>query len=252
MSLAPAAALSPAAAPVDDDNVQVVPTSPSDDIEEVPNPASPPYVLFDLTTSHSSDTSKVLASIKDVVTSVSITPGTTKIGKRCFKRCTQITSVNFLVDTVVELDEEVFCSSGVVNLSGMEAVKSMGETCFGSCTELVSIKGLGPDVREIPKRCFEKCSKLRTLQHLPPVTTIGEGAFAGTAVGTVKGWPLTVKSLGRGAFDGCTRLLPSTLLREGTCGGTVLAYMNAKARVQYRCARAGASEKSAERERNER
>ena len=148
--------------------------------------------------------------VPDVVTT---TDGNTytinRIGT-AFTDNTSITSVT-LKYTVTQLAP--FAFSGCTNLAhfayeGDGDLASIPGSCFENCTSLtrVTIPGC---VEAIGLDAFAGCTGLTSVsfQRVPQLTTIGDGAFSGCiALKTVEDVPETLVEIGARAFEGCENL----------------------------------------------
>ena len=120
------------------------------------------------------------------VTGFSVIPGVGEIGKRAFLGCSNLRSIN-----------------GVINSN----VTKLNEHAFSGCRSLESLEGLPSELEEIGQCAFQD-SGLTTLNGLPEVEEIQYGTFADTDIMTLEGLPWSVKMIYKYAFACC----PLTLL----------------------------------------
>lgn len=103
------------------------------------------------------------------------------IGENAFYNCSQLTSVS-LPDTVT----------------------SLGDSAFQGCRLLTTVN-IPKGVTVIPNYCFTYCRALQSLALGEQIESIGESAFAGTALTSVR-VPDATKSIGASAFSSMNEL----------------------------------------------
>lgn len=103
------------------------------------------------------------------------------IGENAFYNCAQLTSVS-LPDTVT----------------------SIGDSAFQGC-RLLTTANIPVGVTAIPNYCFTYCRALQTLSLGEQIKSIGESAFAGTALSSVR-VPDATETIGSSAFSSMNEL----------------------------------------------
>ena len=123
--------------------------------------------------------------------SLTIPDTVTTIVDYAFKDCDDLTAVHIPV-SVTYIGKEAFYGCNY-----LRTVDLNPETPSGSATT-------------IGESAFAGCGELRNLTLSDYVTSIGDGAFSGSALTTVN-IPASVTSIGEGVFDGCTGLTSLTV-----------------------------------------
>ena len=136
-----------------------------------------------------------------------------------------------------------FAKSRVTTMTLPDAITSVGQQAFWNCPNLTALK-IGTGVTSIPKNFASSCSKLSNLTIGPNVTTIGEYAFASTAI-TMVIIPDKVTTIGTKAFNACSKLkvayLPISLMGKitesdifvGCASGFRVVYYGTSANAEY-------------------
>lgn len=99
--------------------------------------------------------------------------GLTTIGRQAFYAC-PLAQVSLPV-SLAQIGEEAFAASGLKQLDLPTGTVEMGKKAFAS-TKLASLS-LPEGLTSIPEQCFERCSKLETLECPASLQQIGAGAF---------------------------------------------------------------------------
>ena len=156
------------------------------------------------------------------LTSVTIPNSVTSIGKRTFKKCSNLTSV-LLGDQLATIGEYAFdgCTS-LLSITIPNSVTSLGAFAFSGCSGLASVR-IGIGMTSIKGGTFYCCSSLNTIQIPNAITSIedavdkyyeGEHSVGTGTFGVFYGCSgLTSVTIGSGvthigsyAFQGCSNL----------------------------------------------
>lgn len=110
-------------------------------------------------------------------------------------------------------------NTALISVQLSEMIKTLEGQIFDGCTNLVSIDGL-ERINAIGPRCFRNCSSLAGVLYLPALSSVSEGAFAGSGISGVESLG-SITALTRtssdelGPFSYCPNLeycnLPGTL-----------------------------------------
>ena len=125
--------------------------------------------------------------------------GITKIGKGAFRWCDNLRKV-ILPDTVNELEEDAFyhCEKLTsVNLS--DAIKKIGKACFAGCSSLENVT-LPQNLENLESQTFVNCSALTSITIPVGIITIPEETFYGCKNLTEVIMHPDIDSIGSGAF----------------------------------------------------
>ena len=151
-------------------------------------------------------------SISSYTTSIVIEEGVTSLADGVFTSFDALTSVS-MPSSLRSIGNYAF--SDCIALSSVtipEGVTEIGESAFGTTDNLSSIKIPGT-VKTIGKDAFRaagyKASKL-TVTLEKGITTIGDSAFGSTNIYELN-IPDSVKTIGEGAFSGCSKLQKVTM-----------------------------------------
>lgn len=151
-------------------------------------------------------------SISSYTTSIVIEEGVTSLADGVFTSFDALTSVS-MPSSLRSIGNYAF--SNCIALSSVtipEGVTEIGERAFGTTDNLSSIKIPGT-VKTIGKDAFRaagyKASKL-TVTLEKGITTIGDSAFGSTNIYELN-IPDSVKTIGEGAFSGCSKLQKVTM-----------------------------------------
>lgn len=168
----------------------------------------------------------------DLVSVGKIPDGVTKIQNRTFEYCEALTDISLgskveelgpcafysnksltsleIPATVKIISEYAFCEDVKINLSfkNIQTVEQIGERAFYDCKALVTFT-IPDKVTEIPQYAFAYCSSLSSVVFHDKITTIGGGAFDGTALTQVV-LPADLQRLEFG-FRACPELTTVTI-----------------------------------------
>ena len=159
------------------------------------------------------------------LTEVVLPPNLTNIGDNCFCGCTKLASIN-IPQTVTTIGSSAFSGCALTSIDLPSGVKTIGSNAFTSCpltsinlpNSITSIGGQAffwcdkltsislPDgISEIEIELCKDCSSLAQVKLPSSLTTIKEGAFAGTAITTFT-LPAGATIEGKNAFANCDTL----------------------------------------------
>jgi len=177
----------------------------------------------------------------DVITTVNIEYGVTKIGSAAFKNCKNITNVT-IPDSVINIGRYAFCGcSGLKNITIPDSVTNLDYGVFIDCTGFTDVTipetttGIGDDLfcgcsglknisipagmTSIQDGMYKDCTGLTSISIPDSVTDIGYYAFSGCSSFTCVTVPDKVKNIGYHAFAGCSALkdivIPDSLTSVG-------------------------------------
>lgn len=123
----------------------------------------------------------------EIITTITIPKGITKIGERAFRRFENLTSITI-----------------------PEGVKSIGSQAFGECLGLKSIT-LPGSITEIEPGAFQECSNLSSINIPEGVTVIDKALFLGCSSLKSITIPENVTLIDEYAFSGCSSLTNITI-----------------------------------------
>ncbi len=159
---------------------------------------------------------------KDNIKEVKIEEGVTSIGLRAFYAFPNIETVS-IPSTITEFTLGDYNSSlfsdafedceSLVNLTLAEGLTCIGNQAFKGCTSLETVD-IPSTITEWGEYSFDGCTSLKNITLHDGITTIGGGAFLGTAVesiyipSTIENWGHTndYSGNGHGAFQNCKNL----------------------------------------------
>lgn len=136
-------------------------------------------------------------------------------------------------DTLVEIGDNAFKDSGIVNFVVPKNITKLGIGVFQSCAQLKSIT-FHENITEIGKWCFSSCNALTGEITLPSkITYIGEQLFRGCTGITKITLGSNITSIDKEAFNGCSKL--TTLVINTPTPPTIgmSAFFNAKIATVY-------------------
>lgn len=116
-----------------------------------------------------------------------------------------------------------FAKTSIADITLSATVESVGFGAFQCCNSLrmVNFASVG-SMKTIGGEAFWSCGALSSVNNMQaPLTTIGEAAFANTAIRSII-IPSTVTSIGRNVFAGCESLSNVSMMP----GNSVYAYSN--------------------------
>ena len=168
-----------------------------------------------------------------VLTSVAIPEGVTSIGRTAFSECYALSSIT-IPNSVTSIGEMAFsgCTS-LISITIPNSVTSIGDYAFQRDSSLLSIT-IPKSVISVGERAFINCISLTTLVVEPDNTIYDSrdncNAIIETATNTLVAGcqntiiPSDIKSLGYGAFQGCTSLTSITIPNSVTSIGRTAFY----------------------------
>ena len=136
-------------------------------------------------------------------------------------------------DTLIEIGDNAFKDSGIVNFVVPKNITKLGVGLFQSCDRLKSIT-FHENITEIGKWCFTGCSSLSGEITLPSkITYVGEQLFQGCTGITKVILGDKITSIDKQAFNGCSSL--TELVINTTTPPTIglSAFYNAKITTVY-------------------
>lgn len=136
-------------------------------------------------------------------------------------------------DTLVEIGDNAFKDSGIVNFVVPKNITKLGIGVFQSCDRLKSIT-FHENITEIGKGCFSYCDALTGEITLPSkITYIGEQLFRGCTGITKITLGSNITSIDKQAFNECSKL--TTLVINTPTPPTIgmSAFLNAKITTVY-------------------
>lgn len=170
----------------------------------------------------------------DAITGLSLPDTLTAIGEYAFAYCANLTGNLTLPASLKTLGNGAFfntCISGKIHIPN--SVSSMGENVFANCSKLViadfdctvlpqgtfrnctGLLAVWPEknVQEICAQAFEGCSGIFEISwaNATGLKTIGEGAFRGCTSLIRSSFPDYLTEIGKESFRGCTSLSEVTL-----------------------------------------
>ena len=139
------------------------------------------------------------------LTSINIPNSVTSIGNEAFSSCLRLTSIN-IPNSVTSIGDSAFkfCSS-LTSINIPNSVTSIGYSAFQSCLSLTSIN-IPSSVTSINQSTFSGCSSLTSINIPNGVTRIGYSTFSGCSSLTSINIPSSVTSIERSVFSGCKKL----------------------------------------------
>lgn len=153
---------------------------------------------------------------------------TEETGEKVFQNCVSLQSIEPMSYAygIERITPYMFagCSS-LANLQGIESITELGEYAFSGCSGLTSIRALenASRIEEsdtirleiIPNYCFANCTGLTTLIGCKYIKSIGEGAFSGcSGILSTTGLGDAISTIGNLAFRNCTALKYVTCISE--------------------------------------
>ena len=150
-----------------------------------------------------------------LLTSVSIPPSLTSIGKRAFQDCAGLLRIRFHhSENLTRIDDWAFegCS-GITTLTLPSSITTIGDYVFEDCKGMTSIT-LPEDLVSLGSWVFEDCNSLTSITIPPGVTSLGLRLFYRCHALRQVDLPPTVTVIRSGAFEECSAL-PSIDLPEG-------------------------------------
>ena len=145
----------------------------------------------------------------ELVTSITIPNGVTKITHYAFYGCTGLTSIT-IPDSVTSIGTDAFKGcSGLTSITIPDSVTSIGNGAFRGCTGLTSIT-IPNSVTSIGERAFYGCTGLTSITIPNSVTSISYSAFYGCSNLTTVNWNATActeaGSYDYPIFENCSKL----------------------------------------------
>lgn len=163
----------------------------------------------------------------DIIASITISDGVTRIGDNAFHSCCA-ESIDLQCTSLVSIGKNAFSRCTMLtSIFIPESVQSIGSEAFSLC-EGLSMVELPTTLTKIPDGIFTDCALLDSITIPDTVTEIGANAFSKCTEFSLTGLPSSIKSIGTAAFANCGRIeslaLPKTLdsIGEAAFGGTII------------------------------
>ncbi|EDR27975.1 hypothetical protein, conserved [Entamoeba dispar SAW760] len=102
----------------------------------------------------------------------------TKLGYRCFSKCSTLKSIN-IPSSITKLGDECFseCTS-LTSINIPSSISEIGDWCFYECYSLTTIN-IPSSISEIGTCCFYECSSLKSINIPSSITSFGNYCFYG-------------------------------------------------------------------------
>lgn len=140
------------------------------------------------------------------LTSVNYIPDSVvEIGNNTFAKCTHLTSID-IPNSVIEIGNGAF--KGCSKLKSMtipDSVDKIGEKAFENCTSLESITIPG-SVKNINKYTFNNCLSLESVLITEGIQKIDANAFQNCTSLKSVAFPKSIEEISKDAFTGCKNL----------------------------------------------
>jgi len=158
------------------------------------------------------------------LTSITIPNSVTSIGDYAFGYCKSLTNIT-IPNSVTSIGDYAFgyCKS-LSNISISEGVTSIGASAFEDCHSLTNIT-IPNSVKSIGGYAFRYCNNLTSITMSNSVTSIGASAFEDCHNLTNITIPSSVTSIGDYAFEDCHNLTNITI-SEGVTSIGIYAFYN--------------------------
>lgn len=154
-----------------------------------------------------------------LLSTVILPEGLLEIGGSAFAHCSSLESID-IPSTVTVINDYAFYECTGLKSIKLPNVLTVNKAVFGGCKSLESIN-IPISVDMIGDRAFESCESLKEITVPGLVKSIGAGAFAGctslSVVNIVS--PLGIESIGMYAFSNCSSLERFTVARTVTAVG---------------------------------
>ena len=149
----------------------------------------------------------------------------TQIGSGCFSSCTSLTS--FEIPELATIPSNVFNNTGLESVTIPASVQTIEGWAFGDCVNLSSVTFVSnSNLQSIGDWAFDNCEKLSSFTIPSTVSSIGESAFADTALSSFESvsWPISITEIPMQCFYGCnftSVVIPShvTSIGDNAFGG---------------------------------
>ncbi len=145
-------------------------------------------------------------------TDIVIPESITEIPKYCFRRFTQMQSVE-LHEGITKIGDEAFEDCKLEEITIPNSVIELGNNIFYNCS-LLSDVNLPENITAITQGMFRACTSLVTIDIPDTVKEIANAAFTDCTSLTSLEYPKSLEVLGSSAFQGCTSL-KNAILPEG-------------------------------------
>jgi len=139
---------------------------------------------------------------------VSIPEKVEKIGKQAFYNCKALLSFKF-PDNVIEIGEEAFAGSAIINLVIPPMLESISAGAFKGCESLKMVTF--NNITKIAKEAFSGCVRLETINIPEGVTEIEARAFTNCKKATIINIPSTINEIREHSFSYCESVSSVTI-----------------------------------------
>ncbi len=146
-----------------------------------------------------------LSGIEDLIKTVIIEEGMTRIGEAAFSDCINLTEVRIPNSVTIITNGAFYGCSSLETIEIPNSVTGFGSYVFGDCSNLKNIK-ISENMTEISDGTFYGCGNLIKIEIPNKVTTIGNNAFEGCERLVEINIPKGVLGIGHYAFRDCTSL----------------------------------------------
>ena len=151
-------------------------------------------------------------SPNNTITSISISEGVTRIGKRSFKQCQKLTSISMPNSLTYIAPYAFFGCSELTSIVIPQNVTIIDEWAFASCKKLSSVT-LSEGLNTLKDNVFYSCEKLSTINIPNSISEVGHNIF-----GNCTSFPVfdNVRYADTYAIGVSDKTLSSYTIREGT------------------------------------
>lgn len=146
------------------------------------------------------------------------------LGIRAFANTTGITGTVVLPESITEIPENAFSSTGITGVDWSH-ITVIGKSAFSNCKGLTGELQLPNSITSIGDKAFMNVKIEGDLALPNALTFLGTDAFSGTAISSVT-FPGTLKNIGSYAFYSCSNLSGTLIIPEGVVSIGTAAFTN--------------------------